>query len=182
MGQEPAQVRQDIEQTREQMGETVEAIAYKADVPARTKERVQDTMRRGKSKVSGRTPDGQQAKQKAKQAVGVAQENPIGLAVGSIAVGVLAGMLIPSTSVEDERLGPVADEVKEQARQTGQEALDRGKQVAQEAASTAQEHAQQAAQDVKTTTQEHGQQHAEEFKASAQEKAEQTAQQAKPQT
>src|SRR5215210_3328864 len=52
--------------------------------------------------------------------LGVAQENPIGLALGSVAVGFVAGMLVPSTRVEDERLGPMADEVKERAKETGQ--------------------------------------------------------------
>ena len=46
-------------------------------------------------------------------------------------------MLIPSTRVEDEKLGPMADDVKERAKQTGQEALEHGKQVAQDAAETA---------------------------------------------
>jgi hypothetical protein len=44
---------------------------------------------------------------------------------------------MPSTWVEDERLGLVADQVKEKARETGQEALERGGQVATEAASRA---------------------------------------------
>jgi Protein of unknown function (DUF3618) len=33
MGQDPDEIRQEIEQTRAEMGETVEAIGYKADVP-----------------------------------------------------------------------------------------------------------------------------------------------------
>ena len=35
MGQDPAAIRQEIEQTRERMGDTVDALGYKADVPAR---------------------------------------------------------------------------------------------------------------------------------------------------
>ena len=42
-------------------------------------------------------------------------------------------MLIPSTRLEDERLGEMADDVKDKAKETGQEALERGKQVAHEA-------------------------------------------------
>jgi hypothetical protein len=34
-------IRQDIERTREQLGDTVEALAHKVDVPARVKETVQ---------------------------------------------------------------------------------------------------------------------------------------------
>ncbi len=63
-------------------------------------------------KVSDATPDGEQVKQQARRAAGIAQENPLGLAVGAAAVGFLAGMLVPSTRVEDEKLGPMADQVK----------------------------------------------------------------------
>ena len=40
--------------------------------------------------------------------------------------GFLVGMLIPSTRLEDERLGEMADYVKDKARETGQEALEEG--------------------------------------------------------
>ena len=163
MGQEPGEIRQDIEETRARMGDTVEALGYKADVFSRARDRVDSV----KSKITGSTPDGGQVKDGAKQAVGMAQQNPIGLALGSVAVGFVAGMLIPSTSVENEKLGPMADEVKERAKETGQEALDRGKHVAQEAAQSAAD-----------TAKESGQQQAEELRGSAQEKVEQTRQEA----
>src|SRR3712207_9560672 len=100
------------------------------------------------------TPSTGEVKQGAQQAVSVAQENPLGLAIGAVAAGFIAGMLIPSTRVEDEKIGPMADQVKDQVKETGQEALERGKQVAQEAAQSAQETAkesgQQQAQDRKS--------------------------------
>lgn len=156
MGQDPDAIRREVEQTRERMGETIDALGYKADVKSRTKENISgkvDTVKErlgvATDKVSDATPDGQQVKQQARQAVGVAQENPLGLAVGAAAIGFLAGMLIPSSRVEDEKLGPMADQVKEQVKQTGQEALEHGKQVAQSAAETvkdeAQDHGQQLA-------------------------------------
>jgi gas vesicle protein len=163
MGQDPDAIRQDIEQTRDQMGETIDAIGYKADVKSRAKESVTDKTDALKSKVSGvmgkandATPSTGEVKQGAQQAVGVAQENPLGLALGAVAVGFVAGMLIPSTRVEDEKIGPMADQVKDQVKETGQEALDRGKQVAQEVAQTAQE-----------TAKESGQQQAQELASSA---------------
>jgi gas vesicle protein len=157
------------------MSETVEAIGYKADVPARAKDKVAERVDAARARVSQATsrakqavvgstadagdtaggvagrvgdavPSGEQVKRQARRAVGLAQENPLGLAVGAVAVGFLAGLVVPSTRVEDQRLGPVADQVKDTARQTGQEALERGKQVAQEAASSAAETARQAGQ------------------------------------
>ena len=84
-------------------------------------------------------PDSGDVKQGTRQAVGIAQENPIGLAIGAAAIGFVASPLIPSTRVEDEKLGPVADQVKDKARETGQEAVQRGKEVAQQAAQAAQD-------------------------------------------
>jgi gas vesicle protein len=180
MGQDPDVIRHDIEQTRERMGETVEALGYKADVPSRAKEAVSDRVTSAKEAITGatgtvneRTPSAGDVKHAARKGAGLAQENPLGLALGSIAIGFLAGMLIPSTRVEDEKVGPMADQVKDQARQVGQEAVDQGRQVARDVASTAQESAQQVREDVKETAQQSAQEHGERFKRSTQESAEQ---------
>ena len=163
MGQDPGEIRQDIERTREQMGDTVEALSYKTDVKARAKDSITDRVDSVKSrvglagsKVSDATPSGGDVKQGARRAKGIAEENPLGLAIGAVAVGFIAGLAVPATRVEDERLGPVADQVKDQAKETGQEALERGKEVARQTAQSAKETAQQA-----------GQEHAEELKESA---------------
>ena len=152
MGQDPEAIRQDIEETRSQMGDTIEAIGYKADVKSRTKDKVNRVMGR----AGDATPSTDDVKQGAQQAVSVAQENPLGLAIGAAAIGFVAGMLVPSTSVENEKLGPMSDQLKDQVKETGQEALERGKQVAQDAAQSAQE-----------TARESGQQQAQELASSA---------------
>jgi gas vesicle protein len=167
MGQDPDAIREEIEETRMRLGDTVEAIGYKTDVKTRAREKVSGTVQSVKSKVGGAgssvneaTPGREDVKQSARRAAGVAQENPIGLALGAVAVGFVAGLAVPSTRVEDERIGPLADQVKDKARETGQEAMERGKEVAQEAAQSAKETAQQS-----------GQEHAEQLKQSAQESA-----------
>jgi hypothetical protein len=179
MGQDPDAIRQDIEQTRSEMSETVEAVGYKADVPSRAKEavsekvenvrsKVGDTATRAREAVAGTasragdaTPSRGEVKQQSRRVAGMARENPLGLAIGAAAIGFLAGLAVPSTRVEDERLGPVADQVKDRVRETGQEALDRGRQVAQDVASTAADTARQR-------TQEQGQELAESTRQSAQ--------------
>jgi vacuolar-type H+-ATPase subunit H len=186
MGQEPSQIREEIEETRAEMGDTVDALAYKTDVKTRVKESISDKRERlieqvqGTShKVGGATPDGRQVKEGARQAVGVAQENPLGLALGGIAAGFLAGMMLPSTKVEDEKVGPIADQVKETAAETGQEALDRGRQVAGHVAEQAVEGAKEVGQEAMQTAKEAGQEQASELKDSAQENAQEVKQQAR---
>src|SRR3954468_20105723 len=102
MSTDPNQIRSDIEQTRSQMGDTVEALGYKADVPTRAKESVQGKVDAVRSKITGATPDTGQVKGQARHAVSTAQSNPLGLAIGSLAVGFLAGMLVPETAKEHE--------------------------------------------------------------------------------
>jgi gas vesicle protein len=162
MGQEPDAIRQEIEDTRERMGGTVDALAYKADVKSRTKEKVTDKVDSLKEKVTGATgtvsdaaPSGDDVKQGAQRAVGVAQENPLGLAIGAVAMGFVAGMLIPGTRVENDKFGHVADQVKEQVKSTAEDAVEHGKQVAQDAAQsaaqTAKESGERHAQDLQET-------------------------------
>jgi gas vesicle protein len=121
MGEDPDTIRDEIVDTRRRMGETIDALGYKADVKSRAKERASDAVGT------------------VKQGLGIAQENPLGLAVGAVAAGFLVGLAVPSSDVEHEKLGPVADRVKDQAKETGQEALERGKDVAQSAAQTVSE-------------------------------------------
>jgi ElaB/YqjD/DUF883 family membrane-anchored ribosome-binding protein len=162
------------------MGDTVDALGYKADVPSRAKDAVSEKVDSLRSKIGGvgssvsdATPDADEVRHGARQAVGVATENPLGLAIGAAAVGFLAGTLIPGTRVEDERIGPVADQVKEQVRETGQEALEHGRQVARETAQVASEKAQEALTEVRDEAQESAQSHAHEVTDSAKESVEQ---------
>src|SRR5206468_4192918 len=75
MGQDPDAIRQQIEQTRERMGDTVDALGYRADVPARAKESISGRVDTMKSKISGigpkvseSTPEADDMKQGARQA------------------------------------------------------------------------------------------------------------------
>jgi hypothetical protein len=144
------------------MGETVEALGYKADVKTRVKDSVAEKKDAVVSRVSGAVPDTQGVKQGARRGVGIAKENPIGLAIGGLALGFLVGLAVPSTRVEDERLGEVGDQLRDTARETGQEPLERGKTVAQEAASSAAETARKTgsreADDMASTLKESAQQ------------------------
>jgi hypothetical protein len=164
MGEEPEVIRHQIEETRDEMGRTADALAWKADVPSRAKEAIGEKAGALKEKVTGaahraseNAPDGQQVAQAGRKAVGVAQENPLGLALGAFAVGVIAGMLIPETRMEHERMGPVADQVKEAARDVAGEALERGKDVGQSALEHGKEVARETAEAVQQEAKSSGQ-------------------------
>ena len=171
MAQTSDELKQEISQTREQMAETADALAYKADVPTRTtdwvgdkKDAIVSTVTGVPSKVGGVTPDGAEVTQGVNRMKRLAERNPLGLAISGAAVGFIAGVLLPSSRVEDERIGPMADEVKATAAEAGREALDRGKDVVQEAGATAIE-----------TAKERGREEGEELSESLEEKAREVA-------
>ena len=153
-------IRTDIERTRAEMGETVDALEYKANVPARAKGWAAERKDAVVSTVSGMAPDGQAVKRRSLRMKDTVERNPLGLTIAGAAVGFVAGLFAPSTRIEDEKLGPIADELKSSAAEAGHEALEHGKQVAQAAAGSAVE-----------TAKEEGREHGEELTSSLQEKA-----------
>ena len=154
MAQTSDELRKDIERTRTEMGDTVEALAYKADVPTRTKEWMSEKKDAVVSRVSGAqskvgevTPDGEDVKRSASALKRTAERNPLGLAIAGAAAGFLAGLVAPSTRIEDEKLGSMSDDLKSTAVEAGKEAAERGKFVVQEAGASAVEAARQSGQD-----------------------------------
>jgi gas vesicle protein len=171
-------IRHDIEQTRGEMGDTLDALSYKANVPARTKgwfsykrEAVTHACGTGISKLSnatdsvvsrlsGTTPSSGDIQHGAGRVKDTAERNPLGLTLAGAAVGFVAGLFAPSTRVENEKLGPMSDQVKSQAVEAGHEALEHGKEVATSAAQRAVD-----------TAKAEGKHHGEELSSSLQEKA-----------
>jgi hypothetical protein len=149
VGQDTSSIREDIEQTRAEMGDTVEAIGYKTDVKSRAKESVQEKIGGVRERITGvkdSAPSTGDMKEGAQKAVGLAESNPLGLGIAALAGGFLIGMLLPSTSVENEKLGPMSTQLKEQAKETASEAVEHGKQVAQDVASSAADTAKESTQ------------------------------------
>jgi hypothetical protein len=154
MGQDANQIRREIEETRSRMGDTVEAIGYKADVPSRVRDNVNeriasvkgtigDAVSGTKDAVFGTTRErAGDASESTKRAVSVAMENPLGLALGALALGFLGGLLLPVSDLERERIGPVREQIADRAQAAVAEAVDAGKSVLQETLATASESAQ----------------------------------------
>ncbi len=154
MGQDPSEVRHEIEETRSRMADTVDAIGHKTDVKGRVRGYVSEKKDAVTGTVSGAVPDTEAVREKGRQAAGLAQENPLGLAVAGAAAGFLVGLAIPSTRTEDERIGSVADDLKERVRDTGEQALESGKQVAHDVKETARESAGEQSQELSSTLRE----------------------------
>ncbi len=58
------------------------------------------------------------------------ESNPLLVGAATLALGIVAGLAIPSTDVEDEWMGETRDQLVDQAKELGQEALDKGKGMA----------------------------------------------------
>jgi hypothetical protein len=70
------------------------------------------------------------------------EENPLVVGAATLALGVIAGLLIPSTDKEDELMGETRDHLLDQAKETGQQMLDKSKHVAEAVADKVKEEAQ----------------------------------------
>jgi len=168
MGEDPSVIRAEIEETRARVGDEVDALSYKTDVGARASDFVDEKKEAMKSKVVGAkdavvgtATKPIPSKQQMARMRDTAERNPLGLAIGGAAVGFVAGLLIPSTKVENERLGEASDRVVETAKETASEAVERGKQVAQEAkdaaVDTAKESGKEQTTELSSTLQERAQ-------------------------
>lgn len=97
--QSPEELQQEIAQTREQLGDTVEALAEKADVKAQAKDRlagVKETAQEKKAEFTARARQAapESAGAGVQQVSSAVQEKPLPFAAGgAFAMGVLVGWL-----------------------------------------------------------------------------------------
>jgi ElaB/YqjD/DUF883 family membrane-anchored ribosome-binding protein len=97
---DPEQLRQDIERTRHELGDTVAQLAYRADVKAQAREKVDDLKAKVTRKraavattVGDKTPDS--ARGGAAQAKAAAKQHPVPFAaIGALAAGFVIGRLV----------------------------------------------------------------------------------------
>jgi gas vesicle protein len=143
MGEGTREIRAEIEETRARVGEEVDALSYKTDVGARLDDYVTEKKDAVTSKLTGAKDSVVgtvvPSKDRLRSAKDTAKRNPLGLAIGGAAIGFVAGLLLPSTRVEDEHLGEMATRIKDTAKEAGQEAIERGKEVASTAMDSARE-------------------------------------------
>ena len=160
MGQDPSDIRAELEQTRSRVGDEVDALSYKTDVSARVgdyvddkKQAVKDKLTGARDAVTGTASKTLPSGESVGRVKDTAERNPIGLAVGAAAVGFVVGLAIPSTRVENEHVGEMSDRLVEAAKETAGDAVERGKQVAQDAAETARQSGREQGQELASNLQ-----------------------------
>jgi gas vesicle protein len=191
-------IRRQIDESREHLGEAVGALAYKADIKNRGKEAIDDKKEAImekvdalKSKVTGdggvgetvksklpdpdavkaKLPSGEDVSEKvdalksklpggvgdaapskedmrakAQEAAGFAHDHPIAVAAGAAAAGLAAGLALPETELEREKLAPTAQKVREQVQARAQEVVEQVKAGAKDAVDSTADAVRQAGQ------------------------------------
>ena len=97
---DPEQIRAEIEETRQELGDTIAALSAKTDVKARAKERIEETkaaLAGKREQITGKareiSPDSAAAA--ASSATQAARRNPLPLAVlGAFLAGLMLGRLL----------------------------------------------------------------------------------------
>jgi ElaB/YqjD/DUF883 family membrane-anchored ribosome-binding protein len=117
--------------------------------------RVKSAIESARSSVSNAIPTTNDLRNLSGMAVDAIKENPIGALLSGFAVGFVIGSLLPSTPVEDDRLGALKDTLQNRAQDVGAQALEYGTAVIRDTVEAAQQSAQQ-----------HGAQFVEEVRAS----------------
>jgi ElaB/YqjD/DUF883 family membrane-anchored ribosome-binding protein len=107
----PEEIREDIAEAREQLGDTVEALASKADVKGQAKAKVESAKVGAQEKLGSAKESAQQTADRlaskakeaapesfgagAQQVAGSAQENPVPIAIAAaFAAGVMVGWIL----------------------------------------------------------------------------------------
>jgi hypothetical protein len=97
--------------------------------------------------AAGNLPDPATIAGAARRGYGAVAENPLGLALGALAVGFLAGLLLPVTEYERRTVGPIRDDLVDRAQTIGADAVEHGKAVIQQTAQATLETAQRSFQE-----------------------------------
>ncbi len=108
------------------------AKEHAIDLGHRAKERASDLKYRTKDKaVALKGQAGYKARRVRLGFWQKMEENPLMVGAATLALGVIAGLSIPSTRKENELMGETRDRLFEEVKETGQEVLEKGRHVAE---------------------------------------------------
>jgi uncharacterized protein YjbJ (UPF0337 family) len=178
MGKSTQELRRDIEHTREDLGETLDAIGDRVSpgrIVERRKARVRHAVSSMRASVMGTAESAtggaprvaqqvgeaagtvaDSARQAPQQIVRQTQGNPLAAGLVAFGVGLVVASLIPPSKAEQEAAGALQDKLeplKDRALQSAREVKDEVQDAAQEAAGHVKATAGQAAADVRDDAQ-----------------------------
>lgn len=123
----------EVEEARQRVADDLRSVARNVNVVERVRETAKGKIDQTRSMVRERV-------QGARDALASASidpvENPIGMMLAGLAVGLLIGLLLPVSRFERERIQPITEDVKQRARSAGNEVMRRGGEVIKETLET----------------------------------------------
>jgi uncharacterized protein YjbJ (UPF0337 family) len=192
MGKSTQELRRDIEQTREDLGGTLDAIGDRVSpgrIVKRRTDRVRDAFSSVRESVMGSAESAQgsaqqvahqasdaastvagKARQAPDQVMRQTQGNPLAAGLVAFGVGMVVASVIPPTKPEKEAAGAIQDKlepIKERAVEAAREVKDEVQSAAQSAAGELKDKAGEAAGEVRDQAQSSAEQVKDEAKSAA---------------
>jgi hypothetical protein len=84
---------------------------------------------RGNGSTDAGSSNGEAAKGAGTGLLNLLEEDPLKVGAAALALGFVAGLVLPSTSKEDEWMGETRERLLQDAREAGQEALQKGRRM-----------------------------------------------------
>jgi hypothetical protein len=94
-GERSQDIRREIEATREEVADTVAALAYKVDVKARLREAIEQRVEAARGRANRSLRSARVVLGDLRTTVTASAGTPAGMATGAFAVGALLGLVLP---------------------------------------------------------------------------------------
>jgi ElaB/YqjD/DUF883 family membrane-anchored ribosome-binding protein len=111
-----------------------DAIRSKLPDGEALKSNVPDSVGDAAGRIGDAAPSKEDLKEKAQVAADAARKNPIAVVAGAAAAGLVAGLALPETELEREKVGPVAQDARRHIEAKVQDTVQQVKGKAQDAA------------------------------------------------
>jgi gas vesicle protein len=118
------------------VGEKVDALKSKVPDSDALKAKLPDGVSDAAGKIADNTPSKEDVKAKAQGASGFASDHPVAVAAGAAVAGLAAGIALPETELERQKLKPHAQQARAEVTGRVQETVEQVKSGAQDAASS----------------------------------------------